>query len=407
MSAHRLPSERPPSGFMQLGDLSTLQYLEAWRLLIPLKTHDALAAARQAQQKSIEPAEDVVELLSSEASSATQVVAAPVPQRAKSGHVRIFRPEALEQADIDLKSADSNQQKCAKPLLEKAGSNDGYRALPRIHSALKKLDAARECYANLHEPIQKLKIDLTLAGAMRASAFHIRPILLVGTPGTGKTHFALKLAEALSVPMQKWSAGSAQASFQLAGADSGWRHAQPGMIIEMLAKSNSAAPVLVLDEVDKIGKDGSYPVLPVLLDLLETETARAFRDVFFRMEFDASRIICVMTANNLDAVPAPLLSRAEVFDIPAPEPEQRLQIIRAEVQRLRRMTRKHIELDAHAAKALAERNDLDLRQTHRLVTDAFATALVTGSLLATLKMPARGGRKSIGFVSDAWGASDG
>ena len=118
------------------------------------------------------------------------------------------------------------------------------------------------------------------------------------------------------------------------------------------------------------------------------------------MEFDASRIIVVLTANDLRAVPAPLLSRVEVFDIPAPEPEQRLQIIQTEVERLRRTTRKRIELDSRAAQALAERTDIDLRQTHRLLADAFATALAARKFIATPTVPARLGRQSIGFVTN-------
>jgi len=200
--------------------------------------------------------------------------------------------------------------------------------------------------------------------------------------------------------MRKWSAGSAQASFQLTGGDSAWHSARPGMVIEMLARGSSATPVLILDEVDKIGSDVRYPVTPVLLDLLESETASTFQDMFLHMAFDASRIIYVLTANDLNAVPSPLLSRVEVFDIPAPEPEQRLLLVLAEVQRLQRATGKRIELDASAAEALAGRSDLDLRATHRLVQDAFATAMASGKHVAAPKMPRRAGRQAIGFVAD-------
>lgn len=101
-----------------------------------------------------------------------------------------------------------------------------------------------------------------------------------------------------------------------------------------------------------------------------------------------------------DAVPPPLLSRVEVFDIPAPEPEQRLQLILAEVRRLQRATGKRIELDASAAEALSERSDVDLRATHRLVQDAFATAMASGKAFAVLKVPRRAARLTIGFVAD-------
>lgn len=138
----------------------------------------------------------------------------------------------------------------------------------------------------------------------------------------------------------------------------------------------------------------------MLLDLLEAETARTFQDTFLRMSFDASRIICVLTANDLNAVPPALSSRVEVFNIRAPDPEQKLRIILAEVQRLRRATGRRIELNIHAAEALAERSDLDLRKTHRLVQDAFATAMVSGRSVVVPTAPRRAGRQLIGFVTD-------
>ncbi|AZU57586.1 AAA family ATPase [Ralstonia solanacearum] len=400
MSAPGQPPEHPP-GFAPLGDLALLRSHSTWRLLIPSDAHTALAAERKIRREFDDPPESAAEPHPEEPTPAVPAEVAPALRRVRRRHVRVFQPEALERAHTNLQAADRDQAKYARPLLERARDNDGYRALPRIRSAHKKLERAQGLFANLREPIQKLRIDLTLASAMRTDDFRIRPILLTGLPGVGKTHLALRLADALDVPMRKWAAGSAQASFQLVGSDSGWRHARPGMVVELLAKSNAATPVLVLDEVDKISRDGTYPVLPVLLDLLESETARKFEDAFFRMEFDASRIIVVLTANDLRAVPAPLLSRVEVFDIPAPEPEQRLLIIHAEVERLRRTTRKRIELDPHAAQALAERTDIDLRQTHRLLADAFATALAAGEFIATPTMPARVGQKSIGFVTNA------
>lgn len=329
----------------------------------------------------------------------------PVRRRNRARHIHVFAQEELEQANANLQTADRHQQTYAKALLEQAGTNDGYRVLPRIQPALKKLEEAHKLLGNLREPIQKLRIDLTLAAAMRAKDFRLRPILLTGEPGVGKTQFALKLAEMLGVPMQKWSAGSSQANFQLTGGDSAWRNARPGMIFDMLAKGSAATPVLVLDEVDKLGDEGRYPVTPVLLDLLEAETARTFQDTFLRMPFDASRIICVLTANDVDGVPPALLSRVEVFNICAPDPEQRLQIILAEAQRLRRATGRRIELNMHAAEALAERSDLDLRKTHRLVQDAFATAMASGKLIAVPTMPKRVGSQSIGFVAGSRSAA--
>ncbi len=384
-----------PAGFAPLGDLSTIQCRDSRRLLVPQSTHDELAAIREIQRMASEPTQSPVH---SESKLTAKPIANKPSRRPRARRVQIFSPDALEQANAALDGADASQQQCARPLLEKAGSNDGCRKLPDIQKALKRLDVARGSFANLSEPIGKLMVDLVLASAVRSREFRVRPILLMGEPGVGKTHFASKLAEALAVPMRKWSAGSAQASFQLVGGDSGWRQARPGAIFEVLAKGDSAAPVLILDEVDKIGSSSNYPVVPVLLDLLEADTAGAFYDAFFRMEFDASRIIIVLTANDLDRVPLPLLSRVEVFDIPTPDPEQRMQIILAKIDHLQRSTGKHIQLEEGGATGLAERTDLDLRKLHRIVIDAFAVALATGKCIATLALPPSAKRQPIGFT---------
>lgn len=109
-------------------------------------------------------------------------------------------------------------------------------------------------------------------------------------------------------------------------------------------------------------------------------------------------MIVVLTSNDLDRVPPPLLSRVEVFDIPTPDPEQRMQIILAKVGCLQRSTGKHIQLEEDGATSLAERTDLDLRQLHRTVIVAFAIARATGKRIATLALPPPAKRQPIGFT---------
>ncbi|MBC7489258.1 MAG: AAA family ATPase, partial [Glaciimonas sp.] len=158
----------------------------------------------------------------------------------------------------------------------------------------------------------------------------------------------------------------------------------------------SATPVIVIDEVDKI-RDSHYPILPVLLDLLDAGTAQHFKDEYFEMEFDASRIIFVMTANSIEDVPLPLLSRVEIFNIPPPEPEQRLRIIQETFDHLRRKTRKRIALDASTRESLSNRIDIDLRRVTRLVNEAFTKAMKTGDTVARIALPIPSGKRSIGF----------
>jgi len=310
--------------------------------------------------------------------------------------VPIFNPEEIVKALTRVGDLREESRAGGERVLTNAKYNGGNRTVPDARKAGLKLEEAKSKFENLVEPIARLQTDLVLASAMKPEDFRITPLLLLGDPGIGKTYLAMQLADALGVKMDKLSAGSAQGGFQLTGSHPTWHNAQPGSLFVLLAEGQSAAPVVVIDEVDKI-VDNRFPVLPVLLDLFEDDTARSFKDEYFGMQFDASRIVFILTANSLDGVPAPLLSRLEVFDVPRPEPAQRLRIIKAEAERLRRKTKTQIELDAAVCNDLAERVDIDLRKTGRLVKEAFSKAMVTGERVARFPLPRFEGRRSIGF----------
>jgi ATP-dependent Lon protease len=116
--------------------------------------------------------------------------------------------------------------------------------------------------------------------------------------------------------------------------------------------------------------------------LLEPGTARKFKDEFYEMEFDASRLIVILTANSLDGVPEPLLSRVEVFNVPRPQHKQRLRIINDTATELRKETGLSIQLDGDITQQLAERVDFDLRKTARIVREAFTKAMLAGDTIA-------------------------
>lgn len=313
--------------------------------------------------------------------------------------LQVFNPESIANALEKMCDLKDEKKTGGDRILANAQSNDGYRCVPDIKKAGLRLEAAKSRFENLVEPIVRLQTELVLAGAMKPEKFRITPILLLGDPGIGKTYLATELCKALDVPMEKLSAGGAQGGFQLTGLHPSWQSAKSGSLFALLAKGKSAAPVVVIDEVDKI-RDSNCPVLPVLLDLLEPDTAKRFKDEFFEMEFDASRIIFVLTANSLDGVPTPLLSRVEVFDVPRPEAAQRLRIIQDMAEQLRKETKKQIELDKDTSKMLAGRIDIDLRKTIRLVNEAFSRAMQSGETVAKLlvtKPDGPGGRLAPGF----------
>jgi len=152
MSAPRHPPEHPP-GFVPLGDLSELRSAAAWHLLIPTNTYTVLDAARQAKLDLAVMKEDEHESSSVGPAVATLAEVVPAPRCARPRHIQVFGPEALALANEHMQGADRGQRRYAETLLERAGSNEGYRALPRVRSALKKLETARSVFGNLSEPI--------------------------------------------------------------------------------------------------------------------------------------------------------------------------------------------------------------------------------------------------------------
>jgi len=311
--------------------------------------------------------------------------------------VQVFEPQSIAKAQGKLSHLKDDKRSDLDAFLENALVNDGYRVLPSARKTSEKLETAKAMFENLAEPIDRLQIDLILAAAMKPMEFRVTPLLLLGEPGIGKTYFASQVACALGSAINKLSAGGAQAGFQLTGSHSSYTGAKPGSIFTLLAEGQSAAPVMVVDEVDKIS-DGHYPVVPVLLDLLEPRSAREFKDEFFETTFDASRMVVVLTANTLDGVPTPLLSRVEVINVPSPEPVQRLRIIQQEAAQLSKKTGRVIEFREADCRGLSERMDIDLRKLTRLVKESFAKAIQQGETTARLVLPKAEVRRSIGFA---------
>lgn len=309
---------------------------------------------------------------------------------------QVFAPDDLARATVRIGELKDDRRDAGARILQNAHSTSGNRTLPNAKTAHVRLEAAKSQFENLVEPIERLQIDLILSAAMKPCDFRVTPLLLLGAPGIGKTFLATQLADALGVPTEKISAGGAQGGFQLTGSHSSWTGSRPGMLFSLLAEGDSAAPVVVIDEVDKI-HDAQYPVLPVLLDLLDAGSSKKFKDEFFELQFDASRIIFVLTANSIENVPPALLSRVEVFNVPVPEPVQRLRIIQEAVEILRKKTKLRISLDENTMDSLSRRVDIDLRRVNRLVHEAFTRAIRTGDGVARIAVPKPDGNRSIGF----------
>jgi Cdc6-like AAA superfamily ATPase len=155
----------------------------------------------------------------------------------------------------------------------------------------------------------------------------INPILLLGEPGIGKTYFSKEFAQYLKTGYSFIDMGSLTSSWILSGASGTWQDAKQGKILDLLMKSPTFNPIVLLDEVDKTG-GGNYNPTVVLYQLLEEINAREFVDEFVDFQFDASGIIYIACANSINTLSDPLLSRFKVFTVPSPTSDQLNMIIK-------------------------------------------------------------------------------
>jgi len=180
---------------------------------------------------------------------------------------------------------------------------------------------------NFTEVLDDVKRHVALAQDA-SDGIEITPMLLLGPPGIGKTHFARQLADLLGTGMSLAPMSSMTAGWLLSGASSQWKGAKPGKVFEALVDGQYANPVIVVDEIDKASADAQYDPLGSLYSLLEHDTAGAFMDEFAEVAIDASQVIWIMTANDERAIPEPILNRMNVFQVDAPTHEQARAIAR-------------------------------------------------------------------------------
>ncbi|MBO9643116.1 MAG: AAA family ATPase [Pseudacidovorax sp.] len=194
-------------------------------------------------------------------------------------------------------------------------------------SGVPDMAALYEQLPNFTDALDDVRRHVALAQDSR-DGLEVTPMLLLGPPGIGKTHFARKLAELLGTGMQLVPMSSMTAGWLLSGASSQWKGAKPGKVFEALVDGQYANPVIVVDEIDKASADAQYDPLGSLYSLLEHDTAGAFIDEFAEVAIDASQVIWIMTANDERAIPEPILNRMNVFQIDAPTHEQARAIAR-------------------------------------------------------------------------------
>lgn len=160
-----------------------------------------------------------------------------------------------------------------------------------------------------------------------------RPLLLAGEPGVGKTTLGRLLAQEMGAPLVEIDAGSGGAAFSVAGVEKGWGSSSVGRPVEAIARYRVANPVVLVNEIDRIGgltsTSGSRTSLnDAMLPLLDPASARRWTCPASRIEFNMSKVLWILTTNSLTGVDPALLSRCRVFTVPRPSASHISELVR-------------------------------------------------------------------------------